>query len=147
MVARHGESLAHVADLTSPCRTFAFTRSPPWRHDAPCQGPVIRLSCQRWSARSFTFASARKSRPKKIFGLPTQLAPARTTATGTGYKKILERFHEEGESAKTTDRSQLQRAVEVCRTHKGKVHLIIMYDLTRFARENAARFALRAHLR
>ena len=38
-----------------------------------------------------------------------------------GYE-ILERFHEEGESAKTTDRSELQVLLKYCRAHKGKVH-------------------------
>ena len=59
---------------------------------------------------------------------------------------ILERFHEEGESAKTTDRSQLQALLKYCRTHKGKVHFVVVYNLTRFAREKYDHFALRAHL-
>jgi hypothetical protein len=48
---------------------------------------------------------------------------------------ILERFHEEGESAKTTDRTQLQALLKYCRTRKGKVHFVVVYNLTRFARE------------
>ena len=38
------------------------------------------------------------------------------------YSEILERFHEEGESAKSTDRSQLQNLLTYCRLNKGRVH-------------------------
>ena len=61
--------------------------------------------------------------------------------------EILERFHENGESAKTTDRSQLQALLKYRRTHKGKVHFVVVYNLTRFAREKYDHFALRAHLK
>jgi site-specific DNA recombinase len=39
--------------------------------------------------------------------LPTQLRACEEYCRRQGYE-VLERFHEEGESAKTTDRSQLQ---------------------------------------
>ena len=54
--------------------------------------------------------------------------PAHTTSRACeeycrrqGYE-VIERFHEEGESAKTTDRSQLQRLLTYCRLNKGRVH-------------------------
>jgi hypothetical protein len=56
-------------------------------------------------------------------------------------------FAEECESAKTTDRSQLQNLLTYCRTHKGKVHFVVVYNLTRFAREKYDHFALRARLK
>jgi resolvase-like protein len=37
-----------------------------------------------------------------------------------GYE-VVERFHEEGESAKSTDRSQLQNLLTFCRLNKGRV--------------------------
>ena len=37
--------------------------------------------------------------------------------------------------------------LKYCRTHKGKVHFVIVYNLTRFAREKYDHFALRAHLK
>jgi putative ABC transport system permease protein len=78
--------------------------------------------------------------------LPTQLRACEEYCKGQGYD-VLERFHEEGESAKTTDRSQLQALLKYCRTHKGKVHFVVVYNLTRFAREKYDHFALRAHLK
>src|SRR4026209_1857948 len=78
--------------------------------------------------------------------LPTQLRACEEYCRRQGYE-ILERFHEEGESAKTTDRSQLQALLKYCRTHKSKVHFVVVYNLTRFAREKYDHFALRAHLK
>ena len=78
--------------------------------------------------------------------LPTQLRACEEYCRRQGFE-ILERFHEEGESAKTTDRSQLQNLLKYCRTHKGKVHFVVVYNLTRFAREKYDHFALRAHLK
>jgi DNA invertase Pin-like site-specific DNA recombinase len=56
--------------------------------------------------------------------LPTQLRACEEYCRRQGYE-ILERFHEEGESAKTTDRSQLQNLLKYCRTRKGKVHFVV----------------------
>jgi DNA invertase Pin-like site-specific DNA recombinase len=58
--------------------------------------------------------------------LPTQLRACEEYCRRQGYE-ILERFHEEGESAKTTGRSQLQALLKYCRTHKGKVHFVVVY--------------------
>ena len=52
-----------------------------------------------------------------------------------------------GRKRKTTARSQLQALLKYCRTHKGKVHFVVVYNLTRFAREKYDHFALRAHLK
>ena len=77
--------------------------------------------------------------------LPTQLRACEEYCRRNGYE-IRERFHEGGESAKTTDRSQLQALLKYCRTHKGRVHFVVVFNLTRFAREKYDHFALRAHL-
>ncbi len=78
--------------------------------------------------------------------LPTQLRACEEYCRRQGYE-VVARFHEEGESAKTTDRSQLQQLLKYCRTHKGKVHFVVVYNLTRFAREKYDHFALHAHLK
>jgi site-specific DNA recombinase len=78
--------------------------------------------------------------------LPTQVRACEDYCRHQGFQ-VLERFHEEGESAKTTDRSQLQNLLKYCRTQKGKVHFVVVYNLTRFAREKYDHFALRAHLK
>ena len=45
--------------------------------------------------------------------LPTQLRACEEYCRRQGYE-VVERFHEEGESAKTTDRSQGPRALRRC---------------------------------
>ena len=77
--------------------------------------------------------------------LPTQLRACEDYCRRQGYE-ILERFHEEGESAKTTDRSQLQNLLTYCRLNKGRVHFVVVFNLTRFARDKYDHFALRSHL-
>lgn len=77
--------------------------------------------------------------------LPTQLRACEEYCRRQGYE-ILERFHEEGESAKTTNRSQLQNLLTFCRLNKGRVHFVIVFNLTRFARDKYDHFALRSHL-
>ena len=53
--------------------------------------------------------------------LPTHLRTCEEYCRREGHE-ILGRFKEEGESAKTTDRTELQNLLAFCRTHKGKVH-------------------------
>ncbi len=78
--------------------------------------------------------------------LPTQLRACEQYCQREGYE-VLERFREEGESAKTTDRTELQKLLKYCRARKGKVHFVVVYNLTRFAREKYDHFALRAHVK
>jgi Resolvase, N terminal domain len=59
----------------------------------------------------------------KNLSLPTQLRACEECCRRQGYE-VLERFHEEGESAKSTDRSQLQNLLTFCRMNKGRVHPI-----------------------
>jgi site-specific DNA recombinase len=77
--------------------------------------------------------------------LPTQLRACEEYCRRQGYE-ILERFNEEGESAKSTDRSQLQNLLTYCRLNKGRVHFVVVFNLTRFARDKYDHFALRSHL-
>jgi DNA invertase Pin-like site-specific DNA recombinase len=78
--------------------------------------------------------------------LPTQLRVCEEYCRREGFE-ILERFKEEGESAKTTDRRRLQRMLAYCRSNKGKVHFLVVFNLTRFARDKYDHFALRSHLK
>jgi len=75
--------------------------------------------------------------------LPTQLRACEEYCKREGVE-VLERFKEEGESAKTIDRTELQKLLKYYRTHKGKVHFVVVYNLTRCAREKYDHFALRA---
>jgi DNA invertase Pin-like site-specific DNA recombinase len=63
-----------------------------------------------------------------------------------GYE-VLARFEEPGESAKTANRTELQKLLDYCRKNKGRVQFVIVFSLSRFAREKFDHFALRAHLK
>ncbi len=75
--------------------------------------------------------------------LPTQLRACEEYCRRQGCE-VVERFLEEGESAKTTDRSQLQKLLTFCRLNKGRVHFVVVFNLTRFARDKYDHFALRS---
>jgi site-specific DNA recombinase len=78
--------------------------------------------------------------------LPTQLKACEEYCERQGFE-VLARFREEGESAKTADRTELQKLLHFCRTNKGRVQFVVVFNLTRFAREKYDHFALRAHLK
>ena len=78
--------------------------------------------------------------------LPTQLSACEEYCRRQGYE-VLERFTGVGESAKTADRPELQKLLAFCRKHKGRVRFVVVYNLTRFARDKFDHFALRAHLK
>src|SRR3954449_12448220 len=74
--------------------------------------------------------------------LPTQLRACEEYCRRQGYE-VIERFHEEGESAKSTDRTQLQKLLTYCRLNKGRVHFVVVFNLTRFARDPPSPCGLR----
>ena len=78
--------------------------------------------------------------------LPTQLRACEDYCRREGFE-VIERFREEGESAKSADRTELQRLLSFCREHKGKVHFVVAFNLTRFARDKYDHFALRSFLK
>jgi site-specific DNA recombinase len=78
--------------------------------------------------------------------LPTQLKACEEYCQRLGFN-VLARFREEGESAKTTDRTELQKLLQFCRKNMGTVQFVVVFNLTRFAREKYDHFALRAHLK
>ena len=77
--------------------------------------------------------------------LPTQREACREYCTREGFEVAAE-FIEEGESAKTTARPQLQRLLAYCRQHRGQVQFLIVYNLSRFARERHDHVVLRVLL-
>jgi site-specific DNA recombinase len=77
--------------------------------------------------------------------LSTQLKACREYCRRLGYAVALE-FMEEGESAKTADRTELQRLLAYCREHKGQVQALVVYQVSRFARDRYDHAVVRALL-
>ena len=55
-------------------------------------------------------------------------------------------FVEEGESAKTADRTEFQRMLVFCREQQKTVDVVVVYNLSRFARNQTDHHAIRALL-
>jgi hypothetical protein len=77
--------------------------------------------------------------------LPTQLRACEEYCRREGFN-VLARFKEEGERAKTADRTELRKLLTFCRTNKDRVHFVVVFNLTRFARDKYDHFALRSLL-
>ncbi len=60
--------------------------------------------------------------------------------------EVVQVFREEGESAKTADRTELLKALEFCRQHKGTLAAFVVAKVDRFARLTEDHFALRKTL-
>lgn len=85
-------------------------------------------------------------RQAKTLSLSTQLKVCEDYCAREGLQ-VLARFRESGESAKTADREELHKLVRYCRANKGRVHFVVVYNLTRFAWEKFDHFALRSLLK
>jgi site-specific DNA recombinase len=112
------------------------------RHRLPAPGDGAKLP-EMVGAVIYVRVSTKEQ--TENLSLPTQLRSCEEYCRRQGYE-VLERFHEEGESAKSTDRSQLQNLLTYCRLNKGRVHFVVVFNLTRFARDKYDHFALRSHL-
>jgi site-specific DNA recombinase len=55
-------------------------------------------------------------------------------------------FIEQGESAKTANRTQLKNLLGFCRENRGRIHCVVVYSLSRFAREKYDHCMLRLQL-
>ena len=66
--------------------------------------------------------------------LPTQLRFCREYSERQGYH-VVEEFVERGESAKTTERPELQRLLSFCRENKTRVATVVVYDISRLSRQ------------
>jgi site-specific DNA recombinase len=77
--------------------------------------------------------------------LPTQEKTCREFAQRNGYD-IDTVFVEKGESAKTADRTELKNLLTYCRENKGRIKVIVVYSISRFARDRFDHHLLRALL-
>jgi site-specific DNA recombinase len=81
----------------------------------------------------------------KNLSLETQRRECQRFCEGNGWV-VAQVFTEEGESAATTDRPELQAMLTYCRDNAGKVAAVIVYNLSRFARNTSDHLAVRLKL-
>jgi site-specific DNA recombinase len=79
------------------------------------------------------------------FSLATQEKACRQFCANHAFD-VDEVFVEEGESAKTANRTQFQKALTYCRENKGRVQWLVVYAVSRFARSSHDHLATRALL-
>ena len=77
--------------------------------------------------------------------LPTQQQRCEEYCHREGFT-ILRVFIDRGESAKTTERPELQQLLAYCRQNKTRVQCVVVYNLTRFARHRHDHVGLRVLL-
>jgi site-specific DNA recombinase len=82
----------------------------------------------------------------KNLSIPTQLQACRDYCAKNGLS-VAREFVDAGESAKTADRTQLRELLAFCRENKGKIHAVIVYNLSRFSRQQYDHVILRTQLR
>jgi site-specific DNA recombinase len=79
------------------------------------------------------------------YSLPTQEKECRAFCHRTGIE-VDKVFVEEGESAKTTDRPQFQAMLEYCRVNKRTLQYLVVYQVSRFARNSYDHLATKSLL-
>jgi site-specific DNA recombinase len=79
--------------------------------------------------------------------LERQVNECREYAKRNGIEIVAEPFIEEGESAKSADRTQFQKAIAYCSAKKPKVDYFIVHKIDRFARNQADHVATQMILR
>ncbi len=95
--------------------------------------------------RAILYCRVSTKEQTKNLSLTTQLEACREYCSREGFD-VAAAFIEEGESAKTSARPQLQRLLAYCRQHRGQVQFLIVYNLSRFARERHDHVVLRVLL-
>lgn len=80
------------------------------------------------------------------YSLSAQLTACTAYCERTSFK-VARVFVEEGESAKSADRTELQKLLAFCEEARGQVQAVVVHNLSRFARDRFDHHALLAHLR
>lgn len=97
------------------------------------------------TSRCVIYARVSTKEQVSNLSLDTQRERCEAYARSNGW--LVDRvFVEEGESAKTADRTELRHLVEHCRASRGRVQFVIVYALNRLARNTHDHLALRGVL-
>lgn len=96
--------------------------------------------------RTVIYCRVSSKEQTKNLSLDTQEASCREFCDRQGWT-VDRVFVERGESAKTTDRTELQRMLTYCRKDKRRLDVVLVYNLSRFARDAGDHHAVRGILR
>ena len=104
--------------------------------------PISNDNC---AIRAVVYTRVSTSRQLEGASLETQLRACRDFCEGNGWS-VVRVFREEGESAKTADRTQLQEMLRFCRSVSPRPDYVVVYALDRFARNGMDHDTIRAEL-
>jgi site-specific DNA recombinase len=84
--------------------------------------------------RAVLYVRVSSKEQTKNLSLPVQEAACRDFCERLNWE-VAEFFVEEGESAKSADRTALKELLTYCRRNRGRVHAMVVYSVDRFARD------------
>ncbi len=95
------------------------------------------------SARRAAVVYVRVSSQRQVenFSLGVQEEACRAYARREGWT-VARVFREEGESAKSADRTRLNELLDYCREHKAAINAVVVHSLSRWSRDTRDHFAL-----
>ena len=96
--------------------------------------------------RAVLYCRVSSKEQTKNLSLPMQEASCREFCERREWQ-VERAFIERGESAKTADRTELQRMLTFCRRNRKRVGVVVVYNLNRFARNAGDHHAVRGILR
>src|SRR5262245_49509285 len=96
-------------------------------------------------ARAVLYCRVSTKEQTQNLSLPTQKKACEEDCAREGLE-VARVVVEERESAKTADRTELQRLLEYCGQHKRLIDFVVVYNLSRFSRETRDHHALAATL-
>ena len=77
--------------------------------------------------------------------LSTQLEACRHYCATNGID-VAKEFEDAGESAKTTNRPKFLAMLEYCQKNKGRIDVVVVYNVSRFSRDTHDHLGVRAQL-
>ncbi|MCP4200934.1 MAG: recombinase family protein [bacterium] len=92
--------------------------------------------------RALIYTRVSSEQQVKNFSLDTQMKRCRHYCETRGIA-VAGTFVEEGESARTTERTELKKLLAYCREKKGRIDFVVVYAINRFARDAQQHLALR----
>ena len=106
---------------------------------------MTALICDPWLARLSTSASVPKSR-RKTSACPRNFESAKSTAAAK-VSRSSSASKKKAKARKLRIGTSCSDCSTYCRSNKGKVHFLVVFNLTRFARDKYDHFALRSLLK
>lgn len=104
------------------------------------------MSILRTVLRAIIYIRVSSEEQLQNMSLDSQETVCREYCARQGYE-VAAVFREEGQSAKTADRPELQRLIRCCLEHKGEIDLVLVHSVSRFSRSTEDYLSIKNMLR